>query len=305
MTSKLAILIKKFSIPAIFFIVGIIMVIFGIKNAQDTMFMMAAIMMFAAGGISVLYSSGKLKPGLVYIIGIGAGVAAIFTLAMSWKSVKDTNTYNKNYEMCKSLSIQNLQDIRFVQKAYMEKHGKYIDNWDDLVDYTKNGKVPHVKQLGLVPDTFLIKAEYDHLVSLGLEKKGAAFQDNRMTEVQAYALSKWPEGPRFDNYFKGFVRDTIEVSILETKFKNQSYADSRESAGFPTFSADSLPFIPFTGAREKWNLEVADSVMMGDASVPAIHVYGTMPFSNVQGKANESISFGKLTSNETSGSWEE
>lgn len=305
MTGKLAVLLKKFSIPVVFFIIGLIMIIVGMTKNQNASFMVAAIMMFAAGAISVLYSSGKLKPGFIYIIGLVAGVAAIATLYLSWNSVEKTNTYNKNYALCKSLAIQNLQDIRFVQKTYMEQNGKYIDNWDELVEYTKNGTMPSVKQIGLVPDTFLIKAEYEHLVDIGLAKKGEAFQDNKMSEIEAYHLSKWTEGPRYDRYFAGFSRDTVPVSILEVKFQNDAYVKSREVAGFPRFSADSLPYIPFTGAREKWMLETADSVLMGESKVPAIQVSGSIPFAKIQGTANEKLSFGKLTSNETAGSWED
>lgn len=305
MTGNFAVIIKKYSIPALFFIVGIMMVFFGMSRNQDSTFMLSSIMMFAAGAISVLYSSGKLRPAFVLIIGIVAGIAAAFTLYMAGKSVGDTNKYNKNYKMAKNLAVQNLQDIRYVQKVYAEKHGKYLKNWDDLVDYVRTGTVPYVDAKGLVPDTFLIKSEYDYLVGLGLEKKGEAFQDNKMSEVQAYYLSKWTEGPRYDQYFNGFKRDTIEVSLLDMKFRSKSYERSREIAGFPKFSADSLPYIPFTGARETWTMETADSVMMGDVAVPAIHVYGAIPFAKIQGTENEKLSFGKLTSNDTAGSWED
>lgn len=299
MTSKFSVLLKKYSIPAIFFLIGIVMIFFGISRSQDSTFMIAAIMMFAAGLVSVLYSSGNLKPSFVYIIGIVAGIAAAFTLYMSYKSVDETNTYNKNYAMCKNLSIQNLQDIRYVQKKYYEQNGKYIDNWDDLVKYVKTGTIPSVVSVGVVPNDKITREECKYLYG---DNRAI---DNNMTEEEAYRLSKWTEGPRYATMFSGFKRDTVQVSLMDTKFKSNSYVKAREIAGFPAFSPDSLPFIPFTGAREKWTMEVADSVMMGDAKVAAIHVEGLMPFSKVQGTANEKISFGKITSNDTAGSWED
>lgn len=275
------------------------MIFFGISKGQDSTFLLASIMMFAAGLISVLYSSGNLKPGFIYIIGLVAGVAAAFTLYMSYKSVDETNTYNINYAMCKSLSIQNMQDIRFVQKKYYEQNGKYLANWDELVKYIEEGTVPSVVSVGVVPNDKITTEERNYLYG---DNRPI---DNNMTEEEAYRLSKWKQGPRYNELFADFKRDTVQVSLMDTKFKSTSYVKAREIAGFPVFSPDSLPYIPFTGGREKWKMEIKDSVMMGEAKVSAILVEGMMPFSKVQGTANEKISFGKLTSNDTSGSWED
>jgi len=52
-------------------------------------------------------------------------------------------------------------------------------------------------------------------------------------------------------------------------------------------------------------MEVKDSIQVGEDFFPAIEVSGIIPFSKIQGSKNEKISFGKLTSNETAGSWED
>lgn len=292
-------LVKKFSIPFLFLVAGLIMIFFGIKNNQDATFMMSSVMMFAAGILSLLYSTGRLTTKITFIVGIAAGIAAAFTLYMSYKSVSDTNTYNKNYMMCKSLAIQNLQDIRFVQKMYMEKHGKFIADWDELVEYTKNGTLPHVIAKGNVPDTFITPAERDYLYGKNVPI------DNKMTELEAYRLSKWSSGPRYNRLFSEFRRDTVQVSIMESKFLSKSYQKARETAGFGKFHADSLPYIPFTGGKEKWKIETVDSIQMGEVTVPGLYINGTIPFAKIQGTKNESLSFGNLTSNDLTGSWEE
>ena len=127
MTSNLSVLLKKYSIPALFFVLGIMMLVVGVSKNQGSMFMTAAGLMFVAGVLSIGYSSGKLKSGMVYILGIGAGIAAAVTLYYSYLSVEETATYNKNYVKCKSIAKQNLEDIRFVQKAYADANGKYAD----------------------------------------------------------------------------------------------------------------------------------------------------------------------------------
>jgi len=298
MTSKLSVLLKKYSIPTLFFIVAIIMIYVGISQNQDATYMVASMLMLAAGIVSLMYSSGKFKQSVVLITGSIAGIAAVFSLYMSYKSVNDTNTYNKNYVLCKATAVQNLQDIRYIQKAYADKNGKYAATWEELVAFAENGTVPHVIAKGSVPVEKITEAERNYL-----------YGDNRaidavMTEVEAYRLSKWTNGPRHE-MFKGFVRDTIQISLMDSKFGTKSYISGRENAGLSKFYLDSLPYIPFTNGKKQWKLEVADSVLMGEIKVPAIYVHGKIPFAKIQGTDNEEISFGKLTSNETAGTWED
>lgn len=299
MTSNLSVLLKKYSIPVLFFVLGIMMLVIGIRSNQGTMFMMAAVLMFIAGVLSIGYSSGKIKAGLVYILGIGAGIAAAITLYFSYVSVEETATYNKNYVKCKSIAKQNLEDIRFIEKAYAEANGKYADNWEDLIDFTNNGTIPFVDAQGVVPSRKITPEENKYLYS------DNPVIDNNMSDDEAYRLSKWTTGPNYAD-FKDFKRDTIQISLLKSKFQSKAYTTNRAKSGFHKFAADSLPYIPFTGARVKWKLETKDSVQVGEAKLPAIKVSGMIPFANIKGKNDdqEEMSFGSLSTNDTSGSWE-
>ena len=55
MTSKLSVLLKKYSIPTLFFIVAIIMIYVGISQNQDATYMVASMLMLAAGIVSLMY----------------------------------------------------------------------------------------------------------------------------------------------------------------------------------------------------------------------------------------------------------
>lgn len=300
MTSNLSVILKKYSVPALFFIAGLIMLIIGITQNQGLSFNLASVMMFIAGGLSIMFSTGSFKSSLVYIFGTAAGVAGLISLYMSYSSVEETNTYNKNYAFCKSLATQNLQDVRYIQKAYKEKTGKYLKTWDELIKFTNNGTVPYVVTLGDVPGRKLQPEENNYLYT------GNPPIDNDMTELEAYRLSKWPEGPYFYQ-FKNFKRDTIERRIMELKFENKTYTRTREQLGFSKFSTDSLSYIPFTNGKEQWSIEVQDSVKAGDASFPTIRVEGNIPFANIQGKNGnkELMYFGSTSLEELGGSWEE
>ena len=298
MTSQLSVLLKKYSIPILLLVAGLIMLFLGMSKSQNGTFMLAAVMMLIAGGISVLYSSGKVKPMIVTLIGLAAGVIAVVILFISWKSVHDTNIYNKNYEKCKSLAKQNLEDIRYIQKAYAEANGVYLSDWPSLVEFTKTGTIPYVDAQGVVPKRTISPEERDYLYH---DNRAI---DNDMTEEEAYLLSKWTEGPNWAADFASFKRDTIQVSLLKTKFQSKSYAQNREKMGFYAFNPDSLPVIPYT--KNQWSIETKDSILVNDLKYPALYVSGKIPFAEIQGKNNdtEEMHFGSLTTPDLDGSWE-
>ena len=303
MKGNVSVLINKFAIPAVLLVLGLFMLIVGVKNGQGPLFMLASVMMLLAGVLSILYSTGKLKGGLTYGIGGVTGIAAVFILFLSFKSCKETQIHDENYAYCKSLAIQNLMDVREVQKIYKEQNGKYAATWDEFEAFLENGTVIYVKSSGTVPARTVTPEERDYLAQFGLYKKGQAI-DYNMTEKDAYFLAKSPN-PAAD--LRGFERDTQNVSLLQTRFvENRAYSENREVNGFPEFHVDSLKFIPFTNAKEKWVLEVQDSVKFGDAIIPTIRVSGFIPFSEIEGKDDnkEEIYFGNLLTNSLAGSWE-
>jgi hypothetical protein len=292
------VLFKKYSVPVILVILGLALTIFGIKQGQDGLFMTSAVLMFTAALISFLYSSGKVKPGIAILIGAAAGIAAVAILWISYKEVSDSNTYKQNYNECKLLALQNLEDIRYVQKLYAEQNGVYLDNWEDFVDFVKNGKIDVVEATGLVPNRRLSPEENIYLYPDNPPV------DQNMTEEEAIRLSKWKEGPNWQADFYNFSRDTVQKTLFEVKFNSRSYKENREKLGFYAFSPDSLPIIPFT--KKQWDLQTKDSVLVNDVKKPAILVSGKIPFAKIEGKNNnsEELFFGSLTTGEVDGSWE-
>lgn len=303
MKGNVSVLVNKFAIPAVLLVLGLFMLIVGVKNGQGAMFMLASVMMLLAGVLSILYSTGKLKGGISFGLGGITGVAALVTLFFAFRSCKDTQIHDENYSYCKSLAIQNLMDVREVQKIYKEQNGKYAANWDELESFLENGTVIYVKSTGTVPARSVTPEERDYLAQFGLYKKGQAI-DYNMTERDAYFLAK-STNPAID--LRGFERDTQNVSLLRTRFtENRAYGETREMSGFPKFSVDSLKFIPYTNAKDMWKLETMDSVKFGDAIIPTIKVSGSIPFSEIEGKDDnkEEIYFGNLLTNSLAGSWE-
>jgi hypothetical protein len=293
MTNNFSVLFKKYSVPVLLLILGITLLIVGVTKNQGSTFMLSSILMFIAGGLSLLYSSGKMKTLFLVIFGVLAGIAGIVMLSISWGEVStEIKTQNRN-ELLSKTAKQNLEDVIYIQKEYQEKNGVYAGTWDDVTDFVKNGTVDYVFVEGSVPGRKLTRKESDFLYS---DNRALDFN---MTELEAYRLSKWSDNPNASD-FKGFRRDTIQVSLLESKFQSRSYLEARKLSGVGTFYPDSLRYIPMTKGKEEWKLETLDSLMLADSTTaPAIKVDGTLPFTKKE------MFFGSLTSpNELGGSWE-
>ncbi len=296
--NNIGLYIRKYSVPAIFTIVGLIVLIYGFVNDQSGSFIFSAAMMLVAGILSGLFSMGKLRPPVVIGTGIVFGLISLVLIFLSYQGVSSTLKAQEDGEICYETAKQNLTDIRFLQKTHKEQHGLYIDNWDDLIDFAYNGTMPSLVSQGSVPKAKITPEERDFLYG---DKRPI---DNNMTEDEAYRLSKWKEGPRYDSLFSGFIRDTIPVSIMETKFQNKAYRESRQKADLGTFNPKDLPYIPFTNKKDKWKIEVADSITVGEIKGPALLVSGKLPFSDMGSSEVIKMSFGSLTTFDLDGSWE-
>lgn len=296
--SNLGLLLKKFSIPVLFLITGLVMLYFGISTDQNTVFNLSSFLLLVAATLSFLYSWGGLSKNLFVITGAVSGVISLVLLYLSYKSVSDTEVYNSNYKKCKSLAISNLSDLRTIQMEYVKANKKYASSPAELLAFLKTATVDSIATAGIIPSRKLSTAERDFLYS-----------DNRpidynMNLTEAYRLSKSSICPAD---LKDFKYDTLQTSLLGSKFIwNKSYNESRLKSGFPKFSSDSLFFVPFTGGKEKWSFEIG-TALKGREEVPVMRISGKLPYAEVQGKKNEFIFVGKLDIPETTpvGSWED
>lgn len=293
MTNNLSVLFKKYSIPVLLLLIGFALLIFGIMNDQNMSFHLSSSLMIFAGVLSLLFSSGKFKNSVLMIAGLLAGAIGFALIYLSSNEVVTKMKFDDKVNMSETLAKQNLEDVIFIQKAYQAQYGEFADTWDKLVDYVKNGKIDFVVSEGSVPSRRYTEEERAYLYG---DNRAI---DNAMTEQEAYRLSKWKEGPNWEKDFRSFKRDTLKVSLLESKFRSNSYEKAREIAGIGKFSVDSLRFIPYTGAKREWKLQTKMLTLPDSTKAPAIRVMGTLPFTKKE------MYFGSLTKpNEFSGSWE-
>jgi hypothetical protein len=292
------VLLKKFSLPVLFVIMGGGMLYFGFTSKQNTVFNLSSLLLFVSAILSFLYSWGGLPRKIFVFTGVFSGVVSLVLLFLSYQSVKDTEVYNSNYKSCKSLAISNLSDLRTIQMEYLKTYKKYASTPEELKEFLKIATTDSVATQGTVPSRKLTVAERDFLYN---DNRPI---DNNMNLNEAYRLSKSNICPAD---LKDFKYDTLKTSLIGSKFMwNKSYKESRVKSGFYKFNVDSLFVVPFTGGKEKWKFEVA-TVKKGKDDVPVMRISGKIPFAEVQGKKNELLFVGKLDVPEATpvGSWED
>jgi uncharacterized membrane protein len=113
--NNLGLLVRKFSVPVLFTVIGLIVLIVGLANGQDTMFLLAAAMILVAGVLSTLFSLGKLRPMIVMLLGGVFGIIAIILIVVSIYSVGNSVEYEDNRDMSLEIAKQNMREIRFLQ----------------------------------------------------------------------------------------------------------------------------------------------------------------------------------------------
>jgi hypothetical protein len=292
------VLLKKFSLPVLFVIMGGGMLYFGFTSKQNTVFNLSSLLLFVSAILSFLYSWGGLPRKIFVFTGVFSGVVSLVLLFLSYQSVKDTEVYNSNYKACKSLAISNLSDLRTIQMEYLKTYKKYASTPEELKEFLKIATTDSIATQGTVPSRKLTVAERDFLYN---DNRPI---DNNMNLNEAYRLSKSNICPAD---LKDFKYDTLKTSLIGSKFMwNKSYKESRVKSGFYKFNVDSLFVVPFTGGKEKWKFEVA-TVKKGKDDVPVMRISGKIPFAEVQGKKNELLFVGKLDVPEATpvGSWED
>lgn len=144
-------------------------------------------------------------------------VCALGLLYVCYSMIMDPIHFDEEKTARENAIIARLVDIRKAQVEYRTQHnGKYTDNFDSLIDFVKNAKLPFVSKIGVLSDEQLEKG---------------------LTEAKAIAIVRSGNAAEIAaNGLQNFHRDTIWRSVLDTIF----------GAGF---NADSMKYIPFSGGK--------------------------------------------------------
>lgn len=142
------------------------------------------------------------------------GVCVLGLLFICWRSIQDTEDFDADVANRESVVKKRLLQIRDAEEAYKSQHEEYCADWNVLVDFIKNGKLPVIMKQGVLSDEQM---------------------DKGLTESKAAAIvNSGDQAAIIANGLQDFRRDTMWVSLIDSLYN------------FEGFVADSLRYIPFS-----------------------------------------------------------
>lgn len=306
-----SLIFKKYSLPAIFLVLGVGILYVYITDDQSSQFLVAGLLILLGAVFSLIHVLGKSTPLTNWAIGGVSMILALYAAFSTFQSVSDTQNHQENYRRAKLMAERNLQDLRTIQTAFNKKYGKYADSWEQLMEFTKSDFIWEDDDEGSVPSRRITPEELEYLASIKftvlkdgepLTYKKTQAIDNKMTEKEAIALCGMDPRP---NDLIGFKRDSIKVSFIETTFtKNQSYTKERMDNDLGPFNVENLKIIPMGDGRE-WDYNFKQLIDADSNTVSYIRIGGLLPFSKYENGNVEEIFFGDTLSPSLKGSWED
>jgi len=301
---NISLLLKKYSVPFLFSVLGIVLIIVSLTSDQPFEFVLAAIIILICSIFLFLSVSGKVSNMLTNIIGGACLVIASYAFYSVMSTVSVSIEHNNNYALMKGLAIRNLKDIKKAQKEYNKKYQSYASNWSELIAFIELDSVPRIERKGSIPNRKITEIERDYLIQFGLYKKGDAI-DNKMSPKEAYFLSKSDICP---DELRTFKMDTIMVSFIETQYtQNNAYLTERKQNNYGDFNAKNLRYIPFTNNKSEWNIDTVMHVSATD-TMCIFRIEGVLPIPKNEGaKAKEIMCLGSIENRDEqlTGSWED
>ena len=264
--------------------------------------------------LSIIFLLGSL--GLAYYLG---------------SNIKETIDERKLISSREQAVIDKLMLIREAEIVYQEVNGNYTANWDTLINFIENGRVPIVEKketiitLSYGADSVIVS--YDTLEIISAKDKifkasynvnaandGAfvEFKANIGDRVQrgdiAYELNQ--NGKVVGHKFKdgGQVVSTVDVSRGEEVTKGDLLMTLEETKFDPSIDLSRLAYVPGYDDGTKFEI-YADEISKGNVFVDVIEVKNPKPFDPTRSEDSEfanrrPLRFGSKTNVTTSGNWE-
>ena len=148
-------------------------------------------------------------------INVVLALCAIGLLYVCVRSIQDTTEFDAEVTAREAVVKARLMEIRDAEEAYKAQHdGVYCDNWEVLISFIKNGKLPIVMKQGVLSDEQM---------------------DKGLTETLAASIvNSGDQAAIIENGLQNFRRDTLWVSLADSLYNYEG------------FVADSMRYIPFS-----------------------------------------------------------
>ena len=177
------------------------------------------------------------------VLNIVLAAIALLLVYICYESVQGPVRFEEEKNFRDKVVQARLLDIRKAQAEYSNMHDRqYTDNFDSLIYFVKNQKLPLVFKKGVLSDAQL---------------------ENGLTEAKAMAIiNKAKKTGKYDevkkNGLENFSRDTTWVAVIDTIFPKG-------------FNADSLRYVPF-GNGVQFQMDTLTQIARSGAPICLLEV---------------------------------
>jgi uncharacterized protein YpmB len=185
----------------------------------------------------------KKNKNMKAVLNIVLAAIALLLVYICYESVQGPVRFEEEKGIRDKAVQARLLDIRKAQAEYSNTHDRqYTDNFDSLIYFVKNQKLPLVFKKGVLSDAQL---------------------ENGLTEAKAMAIiNKAKKTGKYDevkkNGLENFSRDTTWVAVIDTIFPKG-------------FNADSLRYVPY-GNGVQFQMDTLTQIARSGAPICLLEV---------------------------------
>lgn len=216
-----------------------------IKIKQNQYYMLGTLGMVLLSAVIILLVANLIDRKLAFgLIIVFIGMIGYYGYLTLTHSINKSNAYEINKSKIYKETKQRMLDIYEAEKQFLNDHGRYSKNLDELIDYLKNSYSESYLDSKLPPKRHLTPQE---TTILGIDTIKVLYREMAMTREQAIKL--------------GIVEvDTIRLNAQQMVFENKRKPYERVSSDweYETFKAtfaDSLKYVPYVDPRNKKRYE--------------------------------------------------
>lgn len=175
------------------------------------------------------------------LINVVLGISALAMLFICYRSIADQQDFEAEVKQREVDVKARLIEIRKAQEAYKEQHSEYCGNWDTLIAFIKEGKLPIVVKQGVLTEEQMEKG-------LTESKAAAIVNSGNAAEIAANGL-------------QDFRRDTTWVSLVDSLYPED-------------YNVDEIRYIPnsdaVSGEKKEFDLIAVWIKTKSDAIIPVM-----------------------------------
>lgn len=219
-------LIVKIIFPALFLILGLGIIIYGLTNEQSLFFILGGFGLLVVGVLTLLITIGyeTLPVGLYKILMYVFIPVILVMFWMGFRSINDPIKFENEYKRRAEVVKERLVHLRDAQEAFKSTNKRYTGDLDTLIDFIKNGELILLSKINNTPQLLRDSLPERELIRRGfiiIDTGHISVMDSIFKNVynfnpdNLYYIPFSNPRQRFEMKASTLLRSGIEVPVFE------------------------------------------------------------------------------------------